>query len=114
MNIARVTLLAAAVFGPVATAAHAESEGAGDPFPFSARGFSVNTSAFDVRTAASVVFDRTDRRSNFPAANGGISNSAGPAGQIQTDASLARGPDSTASHAQMQSAAPSFPRVRRS
>lgn len=87
------TMLLAAVSAVVLTAAaaHAESEGAGDPFAFRAPGTTVNLPA-DADTGSASYPNLTSRRSKLVAAGSPAEVSAtGSEGAIQTANSLPRG-----------------------
>ena len=107
----RMTLLAAAAaFSIVTAAAHAENEGAGDPFPFSVPGVTSATSRAYADTGSASYPDLSSRPSQIAAAGHLDAVPAnGSEGAIQTANSLPRGFSSgTVAEAQAQSVARFF------
>lgn len=100
----------AAAFSMVTAAAHAESEGAGDPFAFSVPGVTTATARAYANTGSANYPDLSGRPSQVAAA-GGLEAVpiTGSEGVIQTAASLPRGFSSgTVASLQAQSVARSF------
>ena len=103
----KLTILATVAALSLATTAHAESEGAGDPFAFRAPGITtVNPSTY-ADTGSAAFPDLTGRISQAALAGGpNTVATAGSEGTVQTAASLPRGfSDGTVAYTQAQSVA---------
>lgn len=103
-------LVAAAAFSIVTAAAHAESEGAGEPFPFSVPGITT----FNPRAYSDAVSENYVDLSSRPSQSAAASHldampETGSEGTIQTANSLPRGfSDGTVAYAQARSMARFF------
>jgi hypothetical protein len=104
----KVTLLvAAAAFSMITVAGHAESEGAGNPFPFSVPGVTTATARAYADTGSANYPDLSGRPAQVATAGDLEAQPVnGSEGVVQTAASLPRGfSNGTVSHTQAQSVA---------
>ena len=107
----KITLLAAAAaFSIVTTAAHAENEGAGDPFPFSVPGVILATPRAYADTGSASYPDLSRRPSQIATAGHlDVVPATGSEGAVQTANSLPRGfSNGTVAYAQARSVARFF------
>ena len=109
----KTALFAAAALILFATTAHAEGEGAGDPFPFRAPPVAVSRSFTFADTGSAAYPDFAGRPGERLALGGAVLPSAGSEGAVQTAASLPRGfTDGSAATMQAQAAASAFARAQ--
>ena len=109
----KTALFAAAALTLLSATAHAESEGAGDPFPFRAPPIAMSRSSNFADTGAAAYPDVAGRPGQRLALGGAVLPSSGSEGAVQTAASLPRGfTDGTAATMQAQAASRYFARLQ--